>query len=479
MKRSPPTSASAEYVDPIHIPERRARIRHQPQSLVYVELDEGNGGIALNIGEDGMAVQAVMGLTDDFLGRVRFRLPESKEWIQTSAQVVWANETRKLLGLRFIDMPESSRQLIREWFDREQSPGEEAPALESQEILPDSLDGRAAPTPIPVLVMPPPPFAERSTPEIPEPKTEIARELELEPTLYGESASADEEPTEPVPAGVLENRHAFAFQREGFGMAIAGDLPSRWSLAVFFLFLATASLAAGWAVGRGNLVRGMEKIRKGMSRQSVDTTSLSTDSSTAVPQPHLSEIEIVNANGVRWTIPLGTGATPSGSQAQTYDTGPTYSSHRQKTQAFRTWVLSAPVQPKAAESTAPPDAVAPPTLGGNAETPQNSVSLGNQPYAIPAPPPPKQSAVRPAQLIRRVDPVYPVLALPSRVQGTVKMHATVSPFGTVRDVRVTSGPPLLADAAVKAASQWLYSPMLMDGKPTQSEVDISMVFHLP
>jgi hypothetical protein len=115
MKRSSHTSASAEYVDPLHLPERRSRLRHQPRSLVYVQLDEGNGGIALNLGEDGLAVQAVMGLMDDSLPRVRFQLSDSKEWIETGALVVWANETRKLLGLRFVELPEHSRQLIREW----------------------------------------------------------------------------------------------------------------------------------------------------------------------------------------------------------------------------------------------------------------------------------------------------------------------------------------------------------------------------
>jgi outer membrane biosynthesis protein TonB len=70
--------------------------------------------------------------------------------------------------------------------------------------------------------------------------------------------------------------------------------------------------------------------------------------------------------------------------------------------------------------------------------------LVEQPYSIPAPPPPKQAVVRAAQLIRRVDPAYPPLASSRHIDGVVKMHITVGANGTVRDVRVLSGPPMLA-----------------------------------
>ncbi len=142
MKRSPQDSAAAEYIDAVHLPERRAHLRHQPRSIVYVELDEGNGGIALNLSEDGLAVQSVMPLMDDFLARLRFQLSESKEWIETSAQVVWTNESRKLVGLRFMGLPEVSRGLIREWLEREDLPNKEA---DGPQILSEGLEGRAAP----------------------------------------------------------------------------------------------------------------------------------------------------------------------------------------------------------------------------------------------------------------------------------------------------------------------------------------------
>lgn len=471
MKRSTQSSASAEYVDPLHFPERRARFRHQPRSLVYVELDEGNGGIALNIGEDGLAVQAVMSLMDDFLPRVRFRLPESKEWIETTARVVWANEARKLLGLRFEELSEQSRQTIREWFERERSQNQDTDKdqdAEAPELLAEGLEGRIMP-PAPMLVMPAPPISARSTSEaaVPEPENPPA------------TATVDEAAAAPLPKEWVVP--ALNFPPESFRAPASNDLPGKWSIAVFFLFLATASLAAGWAVGRGTLDSGMQRLRKAVFGEGAASSASATNSAALVSQSHPSEIEIVNINGVHWTIPLAASGLAAGSQASAgagSDAIPGSPEHGKANQSFRTWVLTAPVQPKAKASSGS-DAAAPPALDGAIDSPQNAVSLTAQPFTIAAPPPPPQSVLRPAKLIRRVDPVYPPLAVSHRVMGTVKMHLIVGANGTVRDVHVIYGPPMLVDAAVKAASQWLYSPMLMNGKPADSEVDIDLSFKLP
>lgn len=59
----------------------------------------------------------------------------------------------------------------------------------------------------------------------------------------------------------------------------------------------------------------------------------------------------------------------------------------------------------------------------------------------------------------RQDPVYPDLArqmsLPNNV---VRLQVTIMPSGSVRDVKVLGGHPLLADAAVKAVQTWRWDP---------------------
>src|SRR5277367_98310 len=107
-----------------HLPDsdRRQYPRQPIPSLAYVELDEGNGGIVLNVSEGGLAVQAVMSLVDDVLPSVRFQLSESDGWIQANARITWTGQSRKLAGLQFVDLPDDARGRIKEWLIREALP---------------------------------------------------------------------------------------------------------------------------------------------------------------------------------------------------------------------------------------------------------------------------------------------------------------------------------------------------------------------
>jgi len=83
-----------------------------------------------------------------------------------------------------------------------------------------------------------------------------------------------------------------------------------------------------------------------------------------------------------------------------------------------------------------------------------------------------------AHLIYRVEPFYPKEALQQRVEGTVKIHATVGQDGRVKNLRVISGPASLTSAALGAAQYWRYVPALRNGEPIETDEDISIEFHL-
>jgi TonB family protein len=61
-----------------------------------------------------------------------------------------------------------------------------------------------------------------------------------------------------------------------------------------------------------------------------------------------------------------------------------------------------------------------------------------------------------------------------KVEGTVKLDATIDPDGSVSDVKVVSGHQLLVPAAIEAVKKWKYESG--DGKSTQS---VSVEFNLP
>jgi periplasmic protein TonB len=103
-----------------------------------------------------------------------------------------------------------------------------------------------------------------------------------------------------------------------------------------------------------------------------------------------------------------------------------------------------------------------------------------------APPPPKPTqsrirqggAVTAASLINRVQPNYPPLARQTRISGTVRLHAIISKDGTVQQLEVLSGHPLLVQAALDAVRQWRYRPTTLNGEPVEVDTTIDVIFSL-
>lgn len=109
------------------------------------------------------------------------------------------------------------------------------------------------------------------------------------------------------------------------------------------------------------------------------------------------------------------------------------------------------------------------------------------PFEPPRVAPPPQPEKRPlklsegvvaAQLITRVEPRYPALALQIHVQGTVHLHAIISRDGRITSLEVVSGHPLLVQSALEAVRQWRYRPTLLNGEPVEVETTISVEFRL-
>jgi periplasmic protein TonB len=98
-------------------------------------------------------------------------------------------------------------------------------------------------------------------------------------------------------------------------------------------------------------------------------------------------------------------------------------------------------------------------------------------------PPAKQVPIIPShlqasKLIYKVVPVYPHLAVLSRVSGTVILMARIDEEGNVVDLNVVSGHPLLRDAAIQAVKQWKYSPTVLNGDPMPVQATVNVIFTL-
>ncbi len=77
-------------------------------------------------------------------------------------------------------------------------------------------------------------------------------------------------------------------------------------------------------------------------------------------------------------------------------------------------------------------------------------------------------------VIRRTPPVYPQLARQMRVVGCVVLVVSIAPDGSVGDVKVQSGHPLLIQAATDAVKQWRFAPA---PQPTESTVSVNFEAH--
>jgi protein TonB len=86
------------------------------------------------------------------------------------------------------------------------------------------------------------------------------------------------------------------------------------------------------------------------------------------------------------------------------------------------------------------------------------------------------SGVATGNLINKIQPIYPAIAKAAHVQGTVILHAIISKTGTIDNLTVESGPPMLRQAAIDGVRQWRYKPYLLNGEPTEVDTTITVNF---
>ena len=82
-------------------------------------------------------------------------------------------------------------------------------------------------------------------------------------------------------------------------------------------------------------------------------------------------------------------------------------------------------------------------------------------------------------LVKKVPPVYPPQAVQMHLQGSVQMLANISKDGDITNVKLTSGDPILARAALDAVKQWKYKPYYLNGEPVEIQTQIVVNFSLP
>jgi len=132
-----------------------------------------------------------------------------------------------------------------------------------------------------------------------------------------------------------------------------------------------------------------------------------------------------------------------------------------------------------------------PQPGGDAKmTLRIYLGAMSAPGLLPPPPPPAPQAdangqrirvggnVQAANILKKVTPAYPSAAKAARIQGTVSYTAIIGKDGTIIDLQVISGHPLLVEASTDAVRQWVYKPTLLNGQPVEIITQIDVNFTL-
>lgn len=96
--------------------------------------------------------------------------------------------------------------------------------------------------------------------------------------------------------------------------------------------------------------------------------------------------------------------------------------------------------------------------------------------------PPKRirvsTGISEGMLIHRVEPVYPTIAARARIQGTVQLRAVIAKDGSIENLQVIGGHPILQQAALDAVKQWRYKPYILNGEPLEVETIVIVNFHM-
>ena len=129
----------AESVSTASPVERRSYGRRRIEDVTYVDLGADNGAILLDLSEGGIGFQTVAPLKLGQTVILKFKLPRKKDYLESRAEVTWANESGKRGGLRFFELSSDARVQIRAWAD-DQSAAEAAPEIHRADTSFPELD---------------------------------------------------------------------------------------------------------------------------------------------------------------------------------------------------------------------------------------------------------------------------------------------------------------------------------------------------
>ena len=517
--------------------ERRTRARLGATSLIFTALNQANGGIILNISEGGLALSAAMPLLDGPLS-VRLQFPESRNWIEAGGQIAWKSKSNKEAGIRFVDLTEEARQHISNWIasqarsldfseqtdtfsEQRHARGEITSVSPLAKMIARSPTSRDARKEHASWLFPPAPAAASTSPaklSLSEPKTYVrTSEQSDENAPRSRPQPASEQRGVRVPLGRLLGTFVAVGLLTGLIALALGWIPVRLG----GRNESTTAAAHKSAESSGTLPTPPVSGVVSGPNPTEDKSSAPVSEARPLPTDIEESFRDASAEKARRQVSVAGEAFPSTTLKPPRPPKKSALPRLQPTEHLsgvvanadshlidKSQLQSAVTQPSSprqletpkpspvnAASNAPADA---PTA--NLEVKKDSPAPAEQPVtaaemvgevsiltdAYPSlltgePGSKKQKlggSLELGHVLSRVVPVYPEEAKRQGIQGTVKLHAVVDRYGSVKSLQPVSGPAILGAAVVNAVRQWRYTETKLAGQPVETEVDVAVVFRL-
>lgn len=446
------------------ITDRRAHKRRRALPLAYIDLGGNNGGIVLNISAGGLAITAVEVLHQEHLPRMRFQLPQTNLRVEATGEIAWTGESKKEAGVRFVDLSDDAALQINNWLSSSAAEVEIPPRRQ--------MVHRSARRPFSTIME-----AEQTGSLSAPAAAAQGAEKKVAEALPGSSFTAALQNTRAASGDAAEPIHSGA-PAEQVNHAQTGDIFSAgrdrgapekrwWALTTLVSLFAVISFVAGMATGGG----GWDGVLRLIAGRPVTESEPAKGDESAGGAARLNSAPSLADNPPR----SGGDTSPAKSQ----DPRPT---------ASDAGIIRRP--DASAPAARPGQSARKENSGISLKLPENPVSASasvaitsRRSFQVAPEDAPQGSHQGPnvqiGQLFYRVEPFYPADAERQGIEGTVEVHAHVGRDGKIQTAEILSGPPQLAEAAVKAVRDWRYKPTLLNGQPIESEVDVKMTFRLP
>ncbi|HTG28485.1 MAG TPA: PilZ domain-containing protein [Methylomirabilota bacterium] len=227
------STSAPQFTGHTQIPERRLHPRVLPRTLIYAACGESNGGMVLNVSDDGMAISMAIPVGDEAYSNLQVRMNGLAQSIEVHGRMAWTTKSKKRAGIQLVDISDEQRGRIREWLAQEgvrdvnllprvlETAGAVLPALADAAITPALLEKPRDMSPVAASALLNPPI-------LAEPQASLLVGLGgTAPEFLG---PAQDEPSEDEPP-FSENTGAETQTYQGSNPNFAGFRENEWDLA--------------------------------------------------------------------------------------------------------------------------------------------------------------------------------------------------------------------------------------------------------